>query len=772
MDRIMTSLQSATNPDLPTPTLARASLTHRLYQWAVRNRLGSRLVFVLSAATMVAVIATYLTITGQLGYSEDGPDQELSLALLVLDLVLLLLLATSVVWQMVGVWSQSRHGAAGARLHVRLAMLFSLMAVAPAILVAILSGLFFNFEMKNWFSDRVRSIVTNSYAVSEAYLYEHRQVVGAEVQAMAISINRQAPRLSGSAFGFVELVQYEARLRNLAESVVFDSSGRVRADSGLFIREDLPTPDQVERARSGGVILLPSHEDRVRALVQLDGFFDLFLYASRFVDPVVQSYVQSNRGAVDEFSRMEDRRQGIQNTVTMIFVVIALMLLLAAVGGGLSLATRLGRPVSDLIAASQRVRSGDLSARVDEGSHDNEFGRLTRAFNRMTRQLESQQLEVLEANAQLDIRRRFTEAVLAGVSAGVLGLDGDARVNLPNRSAAELLGLPSERLVGRSLEESVPEMALLIRSARRYPERLVESEITIVRDGRNRTLLCRVSVEQDEERGEIKGFVVTFDDVTELLQAQRKAAWADVARRIAHEIKNPLTPIQLSAERLKRRYLPQIRDDPETFTVCTDTIVRQVGAIGRLVDEFSSFARMPTPAMAMEEMRALVDQAVFLQSSAHPQIEYVVTGENGPIMVYCDNRQIGQALTNVLQNAADAIIATEATEVGQAYDGQIEINLATSDNGLVISITDTGCGLPDMDTHRLTEPYVTRREKGTGLGLAIVKKIMEDHNGWVSLRNRDAGQGAVVELAFHERDSDPVHSARVVTSVRVDADGA
>jgi two-component system nitrogen regulation sensor histidine kinase NtrY len=411
------------------------------------------------------------------------------------------------------------------------------------------------------------------------------------------------------------------------------------------------------------------------------------------------------------------------------------------VWAGLRLAARLARPISALAAAAERVGGGDLSARVSEGQDDEEFSTLSRAFNRMTTQIETQRRELVEANRQLDGRRRFTEAVLSGVSAGVVGLDREGRINLPNRSASVLLAVDLDRQIGEPLSTVVPEMAALVEEAARRPDRLAQAQIEIARDGRSDVLHVRVAAERVS--GETQGYVVTFDDVTELLSAQRKAAWADVARRIAHEIKNPLTPIQLSAERLKRKYLRDIRNDPETFSILSDTIVRHVGDIGRMVDEFSSFARMPAALIKTEDLIDITRQAVFLQRAGTPDVRFEVDLPSHPVPVSCDSRQVSQALVNLLKNAIESIQARD----GDPAPGRIWVRLIETDSHVTLVVEDNGRGLPKEGRERLTEPYVTTRAKGTGLGLAIVKKVMEEHRGELILEDREGG-GARVKLVF------------------------
>ena len=379
--------------------------------------------------------------------------------------------------------------------------------------------------------------------------------------------------------------------------------------------------DALRRAQQGEVVVMTDDKDeRVRALVRLDEFSDLYLYVGRFIEPRVLAHRDETHLAAAQYERLEGQRSELQIKFSVIYIVVAMLVLAAAIAIGIHFAAQLADPISRLVGAAERVRAGDLSARVPEGEKDDELVSLSRAFNRMTYQIQSQQQELIEANRQLDERRRFTETVLTGVSAGVIGLDRGGRIYLPNRSASALLGVDLDLSIGEDLAEVAPEMAGLLEQAARRPDRLAQAQVQIAGADGMRTLLVRIAAEHDD--GEISGFVVTFDDITELLSAQRKAAWADIARRIAHEIKNPLTPIQLSAERLRRKYLKEIKKDPETFRICTDTIVRHVEDIGRMVDEFSSFARMPAPVLKPEDLATIVEQAVFLDRTAHPKITF------------------------------------------------------------------------------------------------------------------------------------------------------
>ena len=717
-------------------------------RWVRRTGLLRKLAIVLAVAAVASGVATYAALSGS---SPFGPDPRTVLVLLLINLILLLTLGAIVARRLVELWIERRRGAAGSLLHSRMVAMFSLVAVTPAIIIAVFAALFFNFGIEGWFSERVRTALSSSSAVAEAYLEEHKNVIRADILAMASDLNRAAPLVTGNRLRFDQLISTQAGFRSLPEAVVIDRTGQVLARSRLSFGlefEQVPTTI-LNEAVGGEVVMFTSRsDDRLRAVVRLDGFIDAYLFVGRFTDPRVIGHVERNRQAKAAYDRLEGERSSIQITFALIFIVVSVLLLLVAVWLGLSLATRLVRPIGDLIAAAEKVRAGNLEARVPEQRGDDEIGELSRAFNRMTTQLGGQRAELVEANRQLDDRRRFTETVLSGVSAGVIGLDTGGHIDLPNRSAAVLLDTPAEALIGHRLVEVVPEMNDLVEEARHNPNRLVQGEVNLERDGGVRNLLVRVASERSE--GEMTGFVVTFDDITDLVVAQRTAAWADVARRIAHEIKNPLTPIQLSAERLKRKYLKEVKSDPDIFSQCTDTIIRHAVEIGGMVDEFSSFARMPAPVFKMEDLTEIAKRSQFLQQLSHSEIEYREEFPGQPVMLRCDARQISQVLTNLFQNSADAIGGREDGNGPSLPPGRIEFSIQQQNGTVVLKVEDNGCGLPEGLRDRLTEPYVTTREKGTGLGLAIVKKIIDDHGGRLMLDERPGG-GTSVQILFAAR---------------------
>lgn len=722
-------------------------LGDRIAGWNERFGLARKAAVALTVAAVAAALATYAALSG---WGPFRTDIRSILILLNLDLVLLLALAAIVARRVVQMWLERRRGAVGARLHIRLVMLFSLIAVIPTIIVSVFSAVFFSLGVQVWFSDRVKTVVSESNAVAQAYLEEHQQTIRGDILAMARDLSRAAPILVDDPKRFRRIVAAQGALRSLSEATVLDSTGRILAswnNLGIPLFEEPVQVWALDRARQGETVLLTTEaDDRIRALVKLDRLVDVFLFVSRFVEPGVLNHIERTKKAVAQYEELEGQRSSFEINFAMMFVLVALLLLMVAIWFGLSFATRLTRPISELLIATEQVRGGDLSARVEEREESDEIDTLGRAFNRMADQLGTQREGLIDANRQLDERRHFIETVLAGVSSGVIGLDLEGRARVANRTASELLSMTMDDMIGRRLEELIPETRELIESARRKPGGLVEDQISLQHDGVTQTLQVRLSAQYAS--GGMDGYVVTFDDISELLAAQRQAAWSDVARRIAHEIKNPLTPIQLAAERLRRRYRKEITSDPETFLACTDTIIRQVGDIGRLVDEFSSFARMPSPVMNREDLQQLCRQSAVMLRNAHSRIKISGPSDGATVMLACDRRQVGQALTNLLQNAVEAIEGRFEQAGGAAgEDGLIELTLEKTGGYAIISVSDNGRGLPGDERHRLTEPYVTTRKKGTGLGLAIVRKIMEDHDGEIILEERPGG-GAIVRLVF------------------------
>ncbi|MGB1876139.1 MAG: ATP-binding protein [Rhodospirillaceae bacterium] len=701
---------------------------------------------ILSLAAVVSGVATYAALSN---WGGEGPSANTVLILLNIDLFLLLALGVLVSHHVARLWTNRRSGTSGSRLHVRLALLFGVVAITPAIVMMVFAALLFTLGVESWFSERVRTALVESSEVAEAYLAEHIQVIRADALSVASDINRQWPQLNRSNDVLNRFLSTQAGLRGLTEAVIFREDMQVIAKAGytfaLQTGEQIPLSVIAEANMGEVAVLTGEGGDRVRALVRLEALPGNYLYVGRFIDATVLGRVARTQDAVDEYLLLEGRRSDIEISFTLLFIVVALLLLIASVWFGLTLATRLAKPIVDLIEASERVRRGDLSVRVEEKATSDEIASLGRAFNRMTSRLGTQREALVEANSQLDERRRFTEAVLSGVTAGVIGLDPAGNITLPNRAASDLLGVSLNDSVGLPLSDFVPEFVPLIEEVKANRDRTIERETRVKRGGKPRVFLVRLTVEQTDNR--VVGFVFTFDDITELQAAQRKAAWADVARRIAHEIKNPLTPIQLSAERLKKRYLLRVGDDTGAFELCTDTIIRHVSEIGQMVDEFSSFARMPQPSMAVTDLAELVRSAVVLPQTAYRHISIELSAPSDEILINSDAPQIRQAIANILKNAVEAI---EAKTGGsrEMDSGQITVEVGASNNEAFVEVTDNGVGLPEDDVRqRLTEPYITTRSKGTGLGLAIVWKIIEDHRGRLIMEDAPGG-GAKVLFRF------------------------
>lgn len=779
---------------MPTQLSLKLRQSWRQFQlWARRVRLMRKLTPILIACAVLSAFATYGALTRAPTF---GGNPETVFVLLNVNIILLLILGAIVLRKIVSLWTARRRGAAGSKMHVRMAVLFSAVAITPAIVMAIFSLLFFTFGVNTWFSERVSTALNESRAVATAYLQEHQKVIRADVLAMANDLNRQSADLLGNPQLLQRAIRTHAALRNFNEVLVFDSSNNVLARAGLtYVLELEPIPQSaLEQADQGDVALLVNEEgSRVRALTELDRFVDTYLYVGRYVEPKVLNHIERTEAAVSTYETLQFQRSGLQISFAVVFVIVALLMLIVSVWVGLNLASRLTDPISSLIRAADRVRGGDLSVRIEQEyqTGEEEIGTLTRAFNRMTNQLHSQRTELIDANRQLDDRRRFMEAVLSGVSAGIIGLDEKGRIRYPNDTAGRLLGLDFSRHVGERLVDLVPEFSALFEKnlsigneplglEQAAAMEMREAQIVIDRRGGTngqskelsrdmKTLLARLTTEVRERK--VIGYVVTFDDITDLIKVQKTAAWADIARRLAHEIRNPLTPIQLSAERIQRQLSDQDNKKKKPsaqqaskqisdFNSYTEIIIRQVNDLRQMLDEFSSFARMPAPQMDLHDLKRTVSDVITMYRQSYPEIQFSTrfmdeVSKEASIDVLCDARQMRQVFINILKNAVEAIEEKEEKIKGRievSFQQHIEDASATTPGILEIGVKDNGKGLPDRPNQdsfeELTDPYVTTRKQGTGLGLAMVKKIMEDHKGRLELANNKRA-GALVTLFFH-----------------------
>ena len=636
------------------------------------------------------------------------------------------------------------------RLHVRLVALFSVLATVPTLLVVIFASFLFQSGTAFWFSDRARGMLENASAIARENYQQELDRVNRETLTMAGDLAGAFNEYPADSLEFGEYFANQVYVRNLSEAVLV----RITREHGIQTQaavnpyerslERAVRPQILEQLTGDRLSIAFQDEDRIAALTRFPET-DIYLYAARVFEP--QLIEQINRGAavLADYRALTQRSRKLQLRFNAILLVVSLLIVALAIWIALKLADRLVRPVGELVDAARRVTAGDLTARVPVSEVRDEVGTLGNAFNRMTRRLEEQTGALVSANAQLESRRAFIEAVLSGVTAGIISVDDDHVVRLINSSAEALLKTGGASPVGQKLADLAPELDRQIAAEERV------DVVQFASRGEPRTL----AVKTVRVKG---GHVLTFDDITEQLLDQRRAAWSDVARRIAHEIKNPLTPIQLAAERLQRRYGEEVKSDPATFGQLTGTIVRQVGDLRRMVDEFSSFARMPKPTFREEPVTEIVRQAMFLHEVAHPGLDFVLDAPEPSPMLVCDRRLLGQALTNVVKNAVEAI-ELKKEQGGDGKSDRIEMKVSETGGKLVIEVRDSGIGLP-ADRGRLTEPYVTTRAKGTGLGLAIVKKIVEEHFGQIEFEDVGGG-GTLVRFQF-----DPELLERLGTKIR------
>ncbi len=711
---------------------------------------------ILRTSTLGPVIVLLALITGTIsffiltGLTPIVPRHIVVVSTLGTNLFLVICLLLLIGWEIYKLISASRKGVAGARLQVRILGLFVLIAATPALLVAIVAGITLDRGLDRWFSTRTQSIIENSVRVAQTYVAEHTQQLRNDMLIMATDLDNVAELAAENPDQFANFVRTQGIIRAFPGAYVIhrDLSIVVRALYDEERQFRVPPEEALARAEVGGAIIIPpTGNNQIGGLVKLKNYENYYLFVVREIDSQVLQHLANTGEVAIEYQNLEDRRFGLQVAFGLIYLGVALILMLSAVWLGLWFGNRLVAPIRRLIGAAKNVSEGQLDIRVPVKASEGELGNLGATFNDMTKQLREQRRELLEVNKTIDRRRRFTETVLAGVSAGVIGLDAKKQINLLNESAQHMLDLDVDTAIGKPLSDLVPELSNLVEKVTLSVVRNLQGQITLKRRGEERTISFRVSGEFTLEGD--SGVVITLDDISELVSAQRTSAWADIARRIAHEIKNPLTPIQLSAERLRRKYGKVIVEDRDVFDQCTDTIIRQVGDIGRMVDEFSSFARMPKAVMGKENVGELIRQATFLTEISQPNIDVSVNLPEEPIFALCDRRLISQAVTNLIKNASEAIGSSERKV---SEPGWIKLNLEQHGDRIRISVTDNGRGLPAENRSQLLEPYMTTREKGTGLGLAIVSKIAEEHSGFVTLHDApqvaDGGRGAMVQIEF------------------------
>ncbi|MET3790229.1 sensor histidine kinase NtrY-like [Aquamicrobium terrae] len=701
-------------------------------------------------AILGALLTAGVSFAILVGATPIVPDSQITLTLIAANALFILVLTALIGREIHRIVLARRVGKAASRLHVRIVTMFALVAAIPAIMVAIVASITLNVGLDRWFEIRTKTIINSSLSIADAYVQENARNLQGTTLSMAYDLDNARTLYGLDRTGFLDLMNKEAAGRGLAHAALVRSDGSFVMSAQTRADFAMPEPPEgaIQEAENGPPLLIaPETRNIMGAIVKLRELEGLFLYTIRVIDPEVIKARQIVRSNVDEYRGLESNRRPSQIAFALPYLSMTLIIILSAVWTGIAVADRLVRPIRQLIGAADEVATGNLDVSVPVRPSDGDVASLGATFNNMLLELKSQRNELLTAKDQIDERRRFSEAVLEGVTAGVIGVDAEGIVTIVNRSAETMLAIDAETAIGQNLSVLLPLVGRAFEIGRKSDKPVYREQVTFYRAGAERTFNIQVTMEEEEEDDASKSYVVTIDDITDLVQAQRSSAWADVARRIAHEIKNPLTPIQLSAERIKRRYGKVITEDREVFDQCTDTIIRQVGDIGRMVDEFSSFARMPKPDMKPLDLREPLREASFLVEVSRSDIRFERDFGSEPLYGTFDSRLLSQAFGNVIKNASEAM---EGVERPDGTPNTIRIRAARQGEGIRIDVMDNGKGLPREHRQRLLEPYMTTRDKGTGLGLAIVKKIVEDHGGRLELHDAPqefhGGKGAMVSI--------------------------
>ena len=709
-------------------------------------------------ALLITAVFTFLLL---MNLTPIEPEQNAILAAAAVNGLLILVLIFLIGKEVVKIIRSRQKGRAASRLHVRIIGLFCLIAAFPAILVAIIAGITLDLGLDRWFEVRTKRIVESSINIARAYRVEATRVMMGNTLSMAANLDRSRRMYVLDRENFKRLFAIETQGRGFLAAYMVDANGKELVKFELNPKLELPEPSVLvlELADKGEPIPIPpANNNLIGAVFKLREISNTYLYTIVAVPPPVIEALRTTKLNSEEYNDLVQNRLPFQLTFALLYLGVCLIVLLSAIWMGISVANRIVTPIRRLMFAADEVSDGNLDVRVDLRQSEGDLRFLSETFNVMLSDLRQQQGELVGAKELMDQRARFIEAVLSGVSAAVIGLDAEGKITIANRSALPLLGIDDEEFSQPVLlADQVPELGKVFEQAILSGKGQYLEQITLINEGRERTLNVQVTLEKEETS--THSFVMTLDDITDLVAAQRNTAWADVARRIAHEIKNPLTPIQLSAERIKRRYGKVIKDDREVFDNCTDTIIRQVGDIGRMVDEFSAFARMPKPEMSLGDLRKVIRDTVFLQKVGFPDIHFELNISDEPIEAIFDPRMLSQAMINVIKNAAEAI---ESVQDDLEDGGRVTVNAIIENRSATIEVIDNGKGLPETNRQRLLEPYMTTREKGTGLGLAIVRKIAEDHGGAVDLMDApevaNGGRGAMTRIAIPLRNKETPQS--------------
>lgn len=721
----------------------------------------SRFVNLRTILVFLALLSAGISFVVLLGLTAIEPKENVVLGALAINSIFVLCLLFILIFEFTRLFRARRRGKAAARLHIRIVGLFSVVAITPAIIVAIIASITLDVGLDRWFSIRTKAIVNSSLDVAEAYELENARYLNGQVLSMANDLDSSRSLFNLDRNGFADFFRRQTVGRGLIAAQLVDNQGGVILEADIEDGVTMPTMPfgTLDDASNGLPALIRSgRTNLVGAVLKLRNISNAYLYVVRALDDDVIRAKGLMEAATVEYNSLEDGRSTLQIAFGVLFLGFALILLLSAIWMAIAVADRLVRPIRRLITAADEVAAGDLSINVPVHVSDGDVGSLTKTFNNMISEIRNQRDEVLVAKDQVDERRRFTEAVLTGVSAGVIGIDHDGFITIANRSASTILDKSEDYLIGKKLEEVAPGFTTIFIEAGLRGRDEFRSQVTTTTGGKEHNLDVKITREQASDG--LESYVVTVDDVTDLVVAQRSTAWADVARRIAHEIKNPLTPIQLSAERIRRRFEKNIPEDgKDVFNQCTETIIRQVGDIGRMVNEFSSFARMPKPVKTPQDLRDILKDAIFTLEVSRSDIQFERDWLDEPMIGEFDARILGQAFGNLIKNATEAIDSIPEDKTRDIK--RILVHAYESQNGkdYVVDVIDNGNGLPRENRHRLLEPYMTMREKGTGLGLPIVKKIAEDHDGSLELHDApfdfDNNPGAMFRVILSKNSIKP-----------------
>jgi len=706
----------------------------KLKQWRNRRKFLTILAWSL---ILLGPILTGLTVSILQGQFGSKLSNILRLILLA-DGIYLLVVISIVGYAVMRMFAARRAKSAGSRLHMRLSRVFAIVALIPTVLVAVFAVVTLSIGVEGWFSKNVQNVVKSSLSAAEAYKNEQRDDLKIDLSFMSVRLNeyKKSNSFVSDSDLRVQLISIQKLIqRGLKEAYIIDRNANLRSRgelSYLFGFEE-PSDEIMKSAELGDLIIIedwPNNE--FRSLIRLESFEDKYLYISRTVDGKILNLLDKTMESAITYNTMESQREKILWSYGLLYLGFATFVILSSILLGMLFAERLSRPVGRLAGAAQRLGAGDFDVKVIEEKGDDEIAMLSRVFNHMTKQVKRQRDDLIAANDYTERRRRLFDSVLSGVTAGVIGLSSDGNIGFINLAAQKLLNLNSDNHEGKSIQIAVPEFIDLFRLIQKNDNKTQQQEIKLTRAGAIEILLVRISARISENEL-VEGYVITFDDVTNLVSAQRLAAWGDVARRIAHEIKNPLTPIQLSAERLKRKYSPIVGTEDSNLSQYCDVIIRQTNDLRRIVDEFSKFARMPEPIKRPTNVTKLLKDVILLFQVSSPKISIVFNNLYDDFNVSIDETMINQAFTNLIKNAGEAIESKLNSQPDLKFDPEIRITIDQIMNDLEITIEDNGIGLPNQGRSRLFEPYVTNRENGTGLGLSIVKKIIEEHNGSLEL---------------------------------------